>query len=346
MLYLDGSNPKFPHQDKNNFLKVVMTNDNQSDEKRFKYIYIITGFILAVVVFYILNTFIFVDGVKANGTISDDFPQGYRITTPYLPAQLDFAGENVPLTNYEVKERVDRELMVNTYWHSFTMISIKKANRWFPVIEPILKKNNIPDDFKYLALIESGLANVISPAGATGYWQFLEKTGKEFGLEVNKEVDERYHVVKSTEAACRYLQKAYDLFGSWTVASASYNMGIDGVSKQLSRQRTKNYYNLTLGEETSRYMARILAVKLILTNPKRYGYDLKDVDLYPPLKTVDVLVDTPITDLALFAINKGYNYKILKMYNPWLRDTILSNKNRTQYVIEFPEEGSIEMIKE
>jgi hypothetical protein len=155
-----------------------MMNDSQSKVKRYKYYYIATGFILAVTVLYILNTFVFVNGVKADGKISDDFPQGYKITSPYIPSELDFAGENVPLTNYEVKERVDRELMVNTYWHSFTLLSIKKANRWFPVIEPILKRNNIPDDFKYLALIESGLANVISPAGATGYWQFLESTGK------------------------------------------------------------------------------------------------------------------------------------------------------------------------
>lgn len=314
--------------------------------KRHKYYYILTGFILAGGLYYLLNTLVFVNGVKADAKVSDDFPQGYKITSPYMPAQLDFAGENIPLNNFEVKERLDRELMVNTYWHSFTLLSIKRANRWFPVIEPILKRNNIPDDFKFLALIESGLTNAISPAGATGYWQFLEKTGKEYGLEVNKEVDERYHVEKSTEAACRYLQKAYDLFGSWTVAAASYNMGIDGVSRQLGKQRTKNYYNLVLGEETSRYMSRILSMKLILTNPKRYGYDLKDEDLYPPLRTKDMLVDSSINDLALFAINNGYNYKILKMYNPWLRDVTLTNKNRTQYYFKFPEEGSIEMIRE
>ncbi|QQS35853.1 MAG: lytic transglycosylase domain-containing protein [Ignavibacteriales bacterium] len=313
---------------------------------RHKYYYILTGFILAGGLYYLLNTFVFVNGVKADGKVNDDFPQGYKIISPYMPAQMEFAGENVPLNNYEVKERLDRELLVNTYWHSFTLLSIKRANRWFPVIEPILIRNNIPDDFKYVALIESGLANVISPAGATGFWQFLEKTAKEYGLTVNKEVDERYHVEKSTEAACRYLQKAYDLFGSWTVAAASYNMGIDGVAKQLERQRTKNYYNLVLGEETSRYMARILSVKLILTNPKRYGYELKDEDLYPPLQTKDMLVDSSINDLALFAINNGYNYKILKMYNPWLRDVTLTNKNRVQYYFKFPEEGSIEMIKE
>ncbi len=315
-------------------------------DKRHKYYYILTGFILAGGLYYLLNTFVFVNGVKADGKVNDDFPQGYKITSPYMPAQMEFAGENVPLNNYEVKERLDRELLVNTYWHSFTLLSIKRSNRWFPVIEPILKRNNIPDDFKYLALIESGLANVISPAGATGYWQFLEKTAKEYGLTVNKEVDERYHVEKSTEAACRYLQKAYDLFGSWTVAAASYNMGIDGVAKQLERQRTKNYYNLVLGEETSRYMSRILSVKLILENPKRYGYDLKEEELYPPLQTKDMLVDSSINDLALFAINNGYNYKVLKMYNPWLRDVTLTNKNRVQYYFKFPEEGSIEMIKE
>jgi membrane-bound lytic murein transglycosylase D len=226
------------------------------------------------------------------------------------------------------------------------MLSLKRMNRWFPVIEPILKEYNVPDDFKYLAVIESGLANVVSPAGATGFWQLTEDAAEKYGLEVNSQVDERYNVEKSTAAACKYILDAYAEFKTWTMAAASYNFGTNGIEKQIAKQKTNNYYNLVFGEETSRYIARIIAVKEILNNPRKYGFDLRTDDLYPPLLTTTLDINQTIPNLADFAIKNGINYKILKMYNPWLRDTTLADKNNKIYVIKMPEKGSIKIIDE
>ncbi len=305
-------------------------------------IFFVSGFLAAAILLFFI-------GSAANKSSQDEetaFPQGYKIISPEVPAKLDFTGERVPLENFEVYERIDRELIVNTYFHSATILSIKRANRWFPVIEPILEKNGIPDDFKYLMAAESGISNAISSAGATGFWQFMEGAALKYGLEVNDEVDERYHLEKSTEAACRYLREAYILFGSWTVTAASYNMGIPGVTKQLERQKTKSYYNLVLGEETSRYIARILALKEIMNNPEKYGFDIKEDDFYNELPFKKVEISGSIGNLADFAAGKGINYKILKLYNPWLRDTVLKNLNNKSYSIKIPEMGSIEVIKE
>jgi membrane-bound lytic murein transglycosylase D len=308
--------------------------------------YFIFGFFSAVLIFFLLGYSITNDDtVNAESQNPDfDFPQGYRIVTPHIPEQLEFAGEKIPTENFEVKERIEREFLVNTYWHSSTMLSIKRANRWFPIIEPILKKNNIPDDFKYLAVIESGLVNAISPAGATGFWQFMEATAKQFGLEVNSEIDERYHVEKSTEAACKYLRSVYNKTGSWITAAASYNMGPAGIERQAVRQKTSNYFNLVLNEETSRYISRIIAVKEILQNPQRYGYYLTQEELYHPLSTENILVNHSVNDWADFAISKGINYKILKLYNPWLRDVKLVNKAAKPYSVQIPLKGSIEIL--
>ncbi|MCB0747288.1 MAG: lytic transglycosylase domain-containing protein [Ignavibacteriae bacterium] len=280
--------------------------------------------------------------------ISSDshFPQNYKIVTPAIPTSLDFCGEEVPLYNFEVYERLDREFIVNTYWHSLTILTLKRANRWFPVIEPILKANNIPDDFKYLCVTESTLLNLTSPANAVGFWQFLKGSGKEYGLEINDLVDERYSVEKSTEAACKYLQNAYNKYGNWTMAAASYNMGMNGTDEQLTRQKTKNYYNLVLGEETSRYVFRVLATKIMMNSPKDYGFDIKKEELYQPFETNKIIVDSSITSWADFAIKRGINYKILKLYNPWLRENYLTNKQKKQYVIQLPVKGSIEVIPE
>ncbi len=301
----------------------------------------ISGFIFAVLLFFFIgSTFFSPDESKI------DFPQSYKIISPKVPDELDFCGERVPLENFEVYERIDRELIVNTYYHSATILNIKKANRWFPVVEPILEKNGVPDDLKYLMVAESGIANVISPAGATGYWQFMEEAALKYGLEVNSEVDERYHIEKSTEAACKYLNEAYALFGSWTMAAASYNMGISGVQKQIEKQKANNYYNLVISEETSRYIARIVTIKEIMNNLSKYGFDIKDDDLYNNLPYEEVEISGAIENLADFAIEKGINYKILKLYNPWLRDNVLKNKSKKIYSIKIPELGSIEMIKE
>ena len=273
--------------------------------------------------------------------VEKDYPQNYQIISPAIPKETDFCGERTPLENYEVRERLDRELVVNTYWHSFTLLTIKRANRWFPVIEPILKKNNIPVDFKFLALIESGFEQVTSPAGAVGFWQFTEFSARQYGLEVNAEVDERYNIEKSTQAACDYLNYAYSKFKSWTLAAASYNFGVSGIEKQVTRQREKDYYKMLFGTETSRYILRIIAMKEILKNPARYGFSIKDADLYQPIETYDIEVDSSIKDLALFAIQKGYNYKILKNFNPWLRDNVLPNKSAKKYIIKFPKDSNI-----
>ncbi|MBN9283130.1 MULTISPECIES: lytic transglycosylase domain-containing protein [unclassified Flavobacterium] len=257
----------------------------------------------------------------------------------YLPANIDFAGEQVPMSLSDVKERLDRELLVNVNLHATTALVIKRANRAFPVIEPILKQYGVPDDFKYLAVIESGLVNAVSSAGARGVWQFMPETAKEKGMEVNEYVDERYHLEKSTEAACKYLLSAKDKFGNWTLAAASYNGGMNGVNKQIESQKVTDYYDLLLNDETSRYVFRILALKEIMKNQVKYGYDLPKEVLYQQIPVKKVEVTATIDDLALFAIEQGINYKILKIHNPWLRDKKLVVAPNKKYTIDIPLEG-------
>lgn len=263
----------------------------------------------------------------------------YNVYALNIPKNLNFAGENIPLENPDVLERMDRELLVNTYWQSNGLLMFKRANKYFSIIEPILKKHNIPDDFKYLAVIESGLQNVTSPAGAKGFWQIMKATGKENGLEINSNVDERYNLEKATEVACQYLLTAKKRFGSWTLAAASYNAGMAGVSRRLDSQGVKNYYDLLLGEETGRYIFRIIAIKEIFNNPKKYGFNFRYKDLYSTIPTYKVGVDTAVTDFVKFSEKFGINYKILKLHNPWLREPHLNNKSRKQYYIEIPKEG-------
>lgn len=263
----------------------------------------------------------------------------YKVFALDLPDTLDFVGEEVPLNMLDIKERLDREMLVNVYWQSQTLLFYKRAEKYFPIIEPILKENGVPDDFKYLALTESGLTNVISPAGATGYWQFLKKTAIEYDLEVNGEVDERYHLEKATLAFCKYMNAAYEKFDSWTLAAASYNMGMSGLNNQIKRQKANNYYDLLLNEETGRYVFRILAVKEILTNPTKYGFYFRPQDLYSPDVYKTIEVDHEIKDLADFAFEQGVNYKILKILNPWLRQAHLHNTSGKTYYIKIPTEG-------
>ena len=260
-------------------------------------------------------------------------------TAMYFPAEIDFAGEKTPLQISDVRERLDRELLINANLDATTALIIKRANRVFPIIEPILQRNNIPDDFKYLAVIESALLNAVSSSGAKGVWQFMPDTAKERGMEVNDIVDERYHLEKSTEAACKYLQAAKDKFGSWTLAAASYNGGMTGVSRKIEEQQVANYYDLALTEETSRYVFRILALKEIMKNPDKYGFSIFSSDLYSKLPTKKIEVDSSIADLASFAKTQGINYKILKIHNPWLRDKKLINNSKKKYEIEIPLEG-------
>ena len=263
----------------------------------------------------------------------------YNVYALDLPENLSFAGEKVPVDDPDVYERMDRELLVNTYWQSNGLLLIKRANKYFPIIEPILKENGIPDDFKYLAVIESGLLNAVSPARATGFWQIMKQTGIEYGLEVNDNVDERYNLEKSTITACKYLKKSKERLGSWTLAAAAYNAGQAGINRQMESQGVNDYYNILLGEETGRYVFRILAIKEILSNPKKYGFNFDEDHLYKHIPSHKIEVDSAIADFTEFSKQHGINYKILKLHNPWLREPFLNNSSRKKYYIEIPEKG-------
>lgn len=264
--------------------------------------------------------------------------QGIRFEAVVLPDSTGFAGESMPLKRFDIKESLDREMLSNAYFHSQTLRYIKLAPRYFSVIEPILKEEGIPDDFKYLAVAESGFnPRAISPARAAGFWQFMRGTAIEYGLEVNKEVDERYHVEKSTRAACKYLKKAYAKYGSWTMVAASYNRGMNGINRQIERQKENNYYNLLLNGETARYLYRIVAIKLILENPEEYNFYVKEREKYPIVPTKNIEITGAVANFADFAKKHGINYKLLKDFNPWLRDVFLTNSKHKKYVIRIPQ---------
>jgi hypothetical protein len=231
---------------------------------------------------------------------------------------------------------MDRELLVNTYWQSNGLLLLKRANKYFPILEPLLKKYGLPDDFKYLAVAESALIDETSSAGAAGMWHFMRNTGKEYGLEINRNVDERYHIEKSTKVAAQYLIKAKERFGTWTLAAAAYNAGNYGISRRLKAQGVTSYYDAFLPNETERYVLRIIALKEVLSNPRKYGFKFEEKDLYSLEKTKIIKVDTAITNIAMFAKQFGLNYKELKLLNPWLRQNKLNNKSRKVYEIKIP----------
>lgn len=268
-----------------------------------------------------------------------DLKDNYSIYSLPIPENLDFAGEAVPIKDPQVLESFDRELLVNTYWQSQTVLFLKRSARYFPTIERILKENGIPEDFKYLPLIESGFMPVVSPAGAVGFWQIMEKTGKQYGLEIDREVDERYHLEKATQVACTYLKEAYAEFGSWTLAAASYNLGMAGLKKQMARQKEDSYYALNLNPETARYVFRLLAVKEIMEDPEGYGFHVRAKDRYQPLETFRVKVDTSITHVSYLNRKYGINYRILKYHNPWLRMEYLPNSQAKVYEFIIPKQG-------
>ena len=265
--------------------------------------------------------------------------KNYKIKALQVPANLNLAGERVPLEIPDVRERMDRELLVNTYWQSNGLLLFKRANKYFPILEPLLKKYGLPDDFKFLALAESGFIDETSTAGAAGMWHFMKKTGKEFGLEINKNVDERYNIELSTKVAAEYLKKSHERFGSWTLAAAAYNAGNYGIAKRLETQQVNNYYDALLPDETERYVFRILALKEILNNPEKYGFVFNAKDLYTLPETKTIKVDTAITNIASFAKNYGLTYKEFKIHNPWLRENHLNNKSRKLYEIKIPVEN-------
>ncbi len=271
----------------------------------------------------------------ARESVKSEVP--YCVTSPTVPRSITFAEEHIDLDRYDLRERMDRELMAFTYMHSSTQLTIKRANRYFPVIEPILQANGIPDDFKYLAVIESSLNTLAkSRAGAAGLWQFMPATGREYGLEVNTHIDERYHIEKETIAACKYLKDAYLKYGDWLSVAASYNAGQGRISSQLQKQMVNRAVDLWLVEETSRYMFRLLAAKAVISNPQQYGFLLKREQLYPKIPYTEITVTTEIANLAQFAKNQGITYAQLKDANPWLRGTALVNKSGRKYVLKIP----------
>ncbi len=316
---------------------------NEALMKILKHILMVFG------VLFVVSTLVFAVGganqqsapspVKLNDSIDKNVAAEYRISSIDIPGDLNFAGEVVPQDDPEIMERIDREFLVNTYWQSNALLLMKRAHKYFPVIEPILAKNGIPDDFKYLAVAESGLTNVVSPAGATGFWQIMRETGREYGLEINGNVDERYHLEKSTEVACRYLNRWKDRYGSWTLTAAAYNAGPGAINKFMGIQQVDDYYDLLLGDETGRYVFRIMAIKEILSNPEKYGFHIEQEDLYQAVPTFTVEVDTPVASFADFAQDYEINYKILKRHNPWLREPHLNNGSRKKYGIEIPNKG-------
>ncbi len=253
-----------------------------------------------------------------------------------IPENVSFAGEPMPLQNFDTRESLDRELNATAYRHGSTLLTIKRAGRYFPEIEEILAEYGIPDDFKYLACAESDLGNVISPAGATGIWQIMERTGREYGMTVNREIDERYDLAASTRMACSYLRKAYERYGSWTMAAASYNSGMSGLSEQADIQKESSYYDLLLNEETARYIFRVVALKLVMADPAKYGFNLDEGDLYRPVPFFEVKVNAPVESWEQFAKQYETNYKILKFLNPWLRRPFLTNSERREYTIRVP----------
>lgn len=268
-----------------------------------------------------------------------EMPLSPTSSQPFIPDEIIFCEERVPLENFDVYEALDYELVVNMYRHSATITYLKKAKRYFPEIEKVLKENNIPDDLKYLCVAESGLSNVVSPAGATGFWQFMKSAANEYGLRIDTNIDERYNHHKSVVAACKYFKDAYKKFKSWTLVAASYNMGMGGVSKSIESQKVDNYWDLLLNSETARYVYRIIALKLVMENPSTYGFDLDEKDLYDEIETYTIKVDTTITDLTQFAIDNGTNLKMLKYFNPWLRTNTLPNQSRREFEIELPKKG-------
>ena len=290
-----------------------------------------TSSLLILIVFIFLSFTISKSRFLTNGKESS-----YKIYPISIPKKVSFAGEEISLDEDDLIERMDREFLVNTYWQSNTILLIKRANKYFPEIEKILISEGVPSDFKYLALIESGLQNVTSPRGAKGFWQIMKATGKEYGLEINGNVDERYNLSLSTRLACKYLKKAKDKFGSWTLAAAAYNRGISGVQNKITNQNQTAYENILFGEETKRYVFRIIALKNIVESPESFGFYIKEEQMYKPIKYKEIKIDIPLNNLSEFSKDLGLNYKNFKIHNPWLLENHLNNKSRKVYTISIP----------
>jgi hypothetical protein len=295
-----------------------------------------------IIVKLLIILYLIMPGLKGFGDTLPDEPvpelpssnKTYR-----LPDEVSFAGERVPLEYFDTRESLEREILTSAYRHSSTILIIKRANRYFPVIEKILEKNGVPDDLKYLVAAESEFSNAVSPRGAAGFWQIMPATGKEAGMEITTIIDERYHLEKSTQFACDYLLRSYERYGSWALAAASYNGGRAAIDEQVKIQKENNYYDLLLTEETARYVFRAIAYKLVISDPARYGFEIREDELYLPLNFTEVRVTAAIDDFADFAKKNGTNYKLLKFFNPWLRRPSFVPRPGKEYMIKIPVEG-------
>ncbi len=259
-----------------------------------------------------------------------------QVSPPPILEELQFAGAPLPLERVGVRERMEKELLIGTFRHSSSLLTLKRSGRWFPVIEPILIDSGIPVDFKYLSVIESGLANAVSPSDARGFWQFMKPAAEEFGLRVDRDVDERYHVVKATRAACAYLNKAHRRYGDWVLAAASYNMGMSGLSRRMDEQGGAAYWDLMLNDETARYVYRLYATKQVMEDPEAHGFVLQAEDWYAPLETRDTVLVDSVDDLSALAQRMGVSYNALKTLNPWLRSRKLPIDDDQYYVLRLP----------
>ena len=305
----------------------------------------ISIFAVALTIFFTLALFSSytgnetVDSIRTTAqktnAVSGQLPQIIKAVDLNRP--FSFAGEALPMENSDVLERLDHELLRNSYYHSHTILAIKRARRFFPIIESILAEEGVPDDMKFLAVAESNLANAVSPAGAKGVWQFMKGTGQDYKMEINSQVDERYHLEKATRAACKYLKSKKEKFGSWTLAAAAYNMGSSRLTKEMNLQRMSNFYDLNLNQETSKYVFRIVALKEILSRPQDFGFYIDEEEKYAPLKDYILLeVDGAIENIGDFAKKHNTSYRAIKQYNPWLVSSALTNKNRKKYILKIP----------
>lgn len=300
-----------------------------------KHIIAIAVLLIFIAIIKLFNSIVDADSVNLKEKYLEDNFKEFNLN---IPPDLNFAGEPVPIEDFAVREKIDKAFVRSSFWTSKSTYHIKRAMRWFPVIEPILKAHNIPDDFKYVAIVESGFTNTVSPKGATGFWQFVESTATNYGLEINDNIDERFNVEKSTIAACKFLNDAYKELGSWTLVAAAYNRGISGILKQIEKQGYNNYYDLYLNNETAHYIFKILAIKEIITRPKNYGYN-HEFEKGNGLQTKNIKIDSSITDLQNFAQKLQVDYHLLKLLNPWILNDKLPNQDKKNYIIKLPIKG-------
>jgi hypothetical protein len=301
--------------------------------KNVRILLVVNVFLIAALVPFFITSFKG-DGDKSGGHASPE----QTVRSVDLDKDFTFCGEKFPMDNWDVRQRLDAELLRNIYFHSQTILAVKRANAIFPLIEPIMKEEGVPNDLKYLAVAESALSNAVSPAGARGVWQFMKETAGGYGLEVNGEVDERYHLEKATHAACKYLKREKERLGSWVLAAAAYNGGPGRIAEEMQKQRAKSFFELNLAaDETMRYPFRIVAIKEVMENPAQYEYLIDKEHLYEPITDARIVdVSGPVENWGDFAIKHGTNYRMLKLYNPWLIDSKLTNKAGKTYKIRLP----------